>query len=64
MKKNAGGYHKMTRIEFIGWCVIIIGMITNTILSITRSKRNEQKQQILIDEIEALRLELKERDKK
>lgn len=54
----------MTRIEFIGWCVIIIGMITNTILSITRSKRNEQKQQILIDEIEALRLELKERDKK
>ena len=54
----------MTRIEFIGWCVIIIGMIANTILNITKAKRNEQNQQIMIDEIEALRLELKERDKK
>ncbi len=54
----------MTRIEFIGWCIIIIGMVLNTILNIIRGERTRQNQQILIDEIEALRLELKERDKK
>lgn len=57
----------MTRIEFIGWCIIIIGVVLNTILNIVRSKgsrQNQQNQQILIDELEALRLELKERDKK
>lgn len=54
----------MTRIEFIGWCIIIIGVILNTILNIVRSKRSRQNQQILIDELEALRLELKKRDKK
>lgn len=54
----------MTRIEFIGWCIIIIGMVLNTILNIIRAERTRQNQQILIDEIEALRLELKERDKK
>ena len=54
----------MTRVEFIGWCIIIIGMVLNTILNIIRAERTRQNQQILIDEIEALRLELKERDKK
>lgn len=54
----------MTRIEFIGWCIIIIGVVLNTILNIARSNRSRQNQQILIDELEALRLELKERDKK
>lgn len=54
----------MTRIEFVGWLVIIIGIVVNTILNIVRSRRTHQNQQIIIDELEALRLELKERDKK
>ena len=49
---------KMTRIELIGWFIIIIGFITNTILNITKGKRDRQNQQIIIDELEALRLEL------
>ena len=48
----------MTRIELIGWFIIIIGFITNTILNITKGKRDRQNQQIIIDELEALRLEL------
>lgn len=63
LKKIAGG-HKMTRIEFIGWCIVIIGIVMNTILNVIREKHTWQNQQILVDEIEALRLELKERDKK
>ena len=49
----------MTRIELIGWFIIIIGFTTNTILNIIKGKRDSRNQQILIDEIEALRLELK-----
>lgn len=49
----------MTRIEFIGWCIIIVGIIVNTILNIINERRSRQNQQIMIDEIEALRLELK-----
>lgn len=48
----------MTRIEFFGWFVIIIGIIVNTILNIVKTKHIQQNQQILIDEIEALRKEL------
>ena len=51
----------MSRIEFVGWIVIIIGIIVNTILHIVKTKRIQQNQQILIDEIEALRKELKEK---
>ena len=54
----------MTMIEFIGWCIVIIGIVMNTILNVIREKHTRQNQQILVDEIEALRLELKERDKK
>lgn len=53
-------YASMSRIEFIGWIVIIIGIIVNTILHIVKTKRIQLNQQILIDEIEALRRELKE----
>lgn len=48
----------MTRIELLGWFVIIIGISANTILNIVKTKRIQQNQQILIDEIEALRKEL------
>lgn len=51
----------MSRIEFIGWIVIIVGIIINTILHIVKTKRIQQNQQILIDEIESLRKELKEK---
>ena len=51
----------MSRIELLGWFVIIIGIVTNTILNIVKMKRIQQNQQILIDEIEALRKELKEK---
>lgn len=51
----------MSRIEFIGWIVIIVGIIVNTILHIVKTKRIQQNQQILIDEIETLRKELKEK---
>ena len=54
-------YAYMSRIEFVGWIVIIIGIIVNTILHIVKTKRIQQNQQILIDEIEALRKELKEK---
>lgn len=54
-------YAYMSRIEFVGWFVIIIGIIVNTILHIVKTKRIQQNQQILIDEIEALRKELKEK---
>lgn len=53
----------MTHIEFIGWTVVIIGIIVNTGINIVRSRRNTQNQQILIDELEALRKELNDRKK-
>ncbi len=53
----------MTRIEFVGWCIIIVGIIINTIFNIKNERHSRQNQQIMIDEIEALRLELKERNK-
>lgn len=51
----------MTHIEFIGWAVVIIGIIVNTGINIVRSRRNTQNQQIVIDELEALRKELNDR---
>ena len=51
----------MTHIEFIGWAVVIIGIIINTGINIVRNKRNTQNQQIVIDELEALRKELNDR---
>lgn len=53
----------MTHIEFIGWVVVIIGIIVNTGINIARNKRNAQNQQIVIDELEALRKELNDRKK-
>lgn len=51
----------MTHIEFIGWAVVIIGIIVNTGINIVRSRRNTQNQQIVIDALEALRKELNDR---
>lgn len=51
----------MTRIELIGWCIVIIGVIVNTIMNLNGLRNTKQNQQILIDEIEALRKELKEK---
>lgn len=52
---------KMTNLELIGWFIVITGVIVNTGMNVTKNKRSAQNQQILIDEIEALRKELKER---
>lgn len=51
----------MTHIDFIGWVVVVIGIIVNTGINIAKSKRNAQNQQIIIDAIEALRKELNNR---
>jgi len=51
----------MTRIELIGWCIVIVGVITNTIMNLTGLRNTKQNQQILIDELEALRKELKDK---
>mgnify|MGYP001778747486 FL=1 len=49
----------MTRIELIGWCIVIAGVIANTIMNLNGLRNTKQNQQILIDELEALRKELK-----
>ena len=49
----------MTRIELIGWCIVIVGVIANTIMNFNGLRNTKQNQQILIDELEALRKELK-----
>ena len=49
----------MTRIELIGWCIVIVGVIANTIMNFHGLRNAKQNQQILIDELEALRKELK-----
>lgn len=51
----------MTQIELIGWCIVIVGIVANTIMNINRLRSTRQNQQILIDELEALRKELKDK---
>ena len=51
----------MTRIELIGWCIVIAGGIANTIMNLNGLRNTKQNQQILIDELEALRKELKDK---
>lgn len=52
---------RMTNLELVGWLIVIAGVITNTGMNIAKNRRSAQNQQILIDEIEALRKELRER---
>ena len=51
----------MTRIELVGWFIVIVGVIVNTIINLKGLRSTKQNQQILIDELEALRKELKDK---
>ena len=51
----------MTQIEFVGWCIVIVGVVANTIMNLNGLRSAKQNQQILIDELEALRKELKDK---
>lgn len=54
----------MTNIELVGCLIVITGVIINTGINIAKNKRSAQNQQILIDELEALRKELREKEEK
>lgn len=51
----------MTNLELIGWIIVIVGVIINTGINIAKKNHDRQNQQILIDELEALRKELNNR---